>query len=65
MLPAKGDSSCHKRKEVAVDDLLAKTVGEEAPHSESDRSKEEERVHDPGSQMLPVDKNIFGYAIVT
>ena len=65
MLLTKGDSSCRKGKEVAADDPLAKTMGEEAPHSKLDHSEEEERVYDPSSQMLSVDKNIFGYTTVT
>ena len=37
-------------------------MGEEAPHLELDRSEEEEGGRDLGSQMLPIDKNAFGYA---
>ena len=43
MMPAKDKGpSRHKGKEVAADDPLAKIVGEEAPLSELNRSKEEE-----------------------
>jgi len=51
---AKGDSSSYyKGKEVATDDSPTKIVGREATHSESNRSKEEERGHDPGSECPP------------
>ena len=38
---------------IASDDLAIKDVGEEAPHSESERSDEEERHHDPDSECAP------------
>ena len=61
----KGDSSSYRKgKEVAANNLPTKTAGEEAPYSESNRFEEEEGGRDPSSQMLPIDKNAFGYAIV-
>lgn len=51
----KGESSSRcKGKKVATDDPLAKTVGGKAPHSESDRFKEEERGRNPDSECLPL-----------
>lgn len=46
-------SSRRKGKEVVVDDLPVKAVGGEAPHSELDRSKEEEGDRDPSSECPP------------
>ena len=55
MLQAKDEgSSRRKGKEVAVDDPLAKTVGEETPFSESDHSEEEEQGCDPNSECAPL-----------
>ena len=66
MSSTKGDSSSYcKGKEVAANNPPAKTMGEEAPHSESDHYEEEEGGRDAGSQMLPIDKNVFGYTIIT
>ena len=65
MSPAKDEgSSCHKGKEIATNDPLAKIVGEEAPLSKSDRSKEEEEGYDLNSKCLPLidpwyDTNIY------
>ena len=47
-------SSHHKGKEVVDDDLPTKTVAEETPHSESDRSEEEEGGHDLDSKCPPL-----------
>ena len=55
MSPTKGDSfSRRKGKEVATDDLLAKTMGGEVPHSKSDCSEEDEEGRDLGSECLPL-----------
>ena len=47
-------SSYHKGKKVAVDNLLIEAMGEKAPHSELDCSKEEEGGCDPGSECVPL-----------
>ena len=45
MLPANGENfSCHKEKEVVVDDLPIEVVGGEAPHSDTDHFEEEKGV---------------------
>ena len=50
-LPVKGEgSSCPKGKEVATYDPPVKVVGEEAPHSELNHSKEEEGGRAPSSE---------------
>ena len=55
MLPSQGDnSSRRKRKEAVANDLPAKIVGREAPHSESDRFEEEEGGRDPSSECPPL-----------
>ena len=65
MSPAKDEgSSCHKGKEIATNDPLAKIVGEEAPLSKLDRSKEEEEGYDLNSKCPPLidpwyDTNIY------
>ena len=47
-------SSCHKGKEVVFDDLATRDVGEEATHSESNHSDEEEAWRDPYSECVPL-----------
>ena len=55
MSPAKGESSSHcKGKKVATDDSPAKTVGEKARHSESDRFKEEVQGQDLDNECPPL-----------
>ena len=48
-----GSSRC-KGQEVAADDPLAKTVGEETPFSESDHFEKEEGGYDPNSKCHPL-----------
>ena len=47
-----GSSRC-KGKEIASDDPIAKNVDKEAPHSELERSNEEEGCHDLNSECAP------------
>ena len=55
MSPAEDEGSfCCKGKEVAVENPTAKTMGEETPLSELDRSKEEEEGRDPNSECPPL-----------
>ena len=55
MSPAKGDSSSrNKGKEATTNDLLAKTMGDEDPHSKLDRFEEEEGVRNLGSECPPL-----------
>ena len=55
MLLVKGDSSSRRKgKEVAIDDLPAKTVDGEDPHSELDHFEDKEGVRDPGSECPPL-----------
>ena len=52
---AKGESSSHRKgNEVATDDPLVKTVGGEAPHSESGCSDKEEGGRNPSIEGLPL-----------
>ena len=54
MTLAKGQgSSRHKGKEIASNDTATRDVGEEAAHSESDRSDEEEAWHNLDSKCAP------------
>ena len=55
MSSVKGKSSSHRKvKEVATDDPPTETVGEEAPHSESNHFEEEEGDRDPSIQFPPL-----------
>ena len=54
MTLAKGQgSSRRKRKEIASNDTATQDVGEEAAHSESDRSDEKEAWHDLDNKCAP------------
>ena len=55
MTLAKGEDSSHRKaKEIVVDDLVSKVVGEDAPLSESERSEEEEVSRDLDSECAPL-----------
>ena len=55
MSPAKGDSSSSRKgKKVSTDDSPAETMGDKAPHSESEPFEEEEGGHEPGSEHPPL-----------
>ena len=55
MSPVKGKGSSYRKgKEIASDDLATKNVGEDAPHSESEHSDEEEGHRDPDNVCAPL-----------
>ena len=55
MKPTKDEGSFHRKgKEIAVDDPLAKAVGEEAPVSKSIHSQEEEGSRNLNSKCSPL-----------
>ena len=55
MTPTKGQGSSHRKgKEITFDDLATKDIGEEAPHSRSERFDEEEGCLDLDSECAPL-----------